>query len=125
MIVDPALDALLALDGQVIVIDTDGRYWVKFEVSRVAATPGRPHGLAYSLTLHGPDSGSSDDSRLVGFDNAHIVATGGPAGRRRAAWDHRHRLRRVRPYEYRDAAGLLADFWAAVDGVLAERGIVP
>jgi hypothetical protein len=26
--------------------------------------------------------------------------------------------------EYRDAASLLADFWAAVDAVLRERGVI-
>jgi hypothetical protein len=29
----------------------------------------------------------------------------------------------VRPYEYTDAATLLADFWAEVDAVLEERGV--
>lgn len=36
-----------------------------------------------------------------------------------------HRLRSIRPYEYRDAAMLLADFWATVDAVLRERGVIP
>ena len=39
--------------------------------------------------------------------------------------DHRHRLRSIRPYEYRDAATLLADFWETVDAVLRERGVIP
>jgi hypothetical protein len=30
----------------------------------------------------------------------------------------------VRPYDYRDAATLLADFWTAVDAVLTERGAI-
>lgn len=54
-------------------------------------------GTDYSLTLHGP---------------------GGEAQ------DHWHRLGTVRPYEYEDAATLLADFWAEVDEVLKERGVV-
>jgi hypothetical protein len=61
-----------------------------------------------------------DGERLVGLDNAHHVARqerGGPQ-------DHRHQLRSIRSYEYRDAATLLADFWA-VDGVLRERGVIP
>jgi hypothetical protein len=33
-------------------------------------------------------------------------------------------LRVVRPYEYQDAATLLADFWALVDAVLRERGVI-
>jgi len=31
----------------------------------------------------------------------------------------------VRPYEYKDAATLLADFWSAVDAILREKGIAP
>jgi hypothetical protein len=66
--------------------------------------------------LHGPKG-----ERLVGFDNAH------PVGRQKRGdpQDHWHRLQSTRPYEYRDAASLLEDFWKAVDGVLRERGVVP
>jgi hypothetical protein len=39
--------------------------------------------------------------------------------------DHRHRLRTIRAYEYRDAATLLADYWTTVDAVLRERGVIP
>ncbi|HJU16394.1 MAG TPA: DUF6516 family protein [Stellaceae bacterium] len=81
-----------------------------------AVSAEKPHGVDYSLTLHGPEG-----ERLVGFDNAHPVARqkhGGPQ-------DHRHRLRGIRPYEYRDAATLLADFWEIVDAVLRERGVLP
>lgn len=47
-----------------------------------------------------------------------------------AAWtrkrhDHKHRLRAVRPYDYHDAAMLLGDFWAEVDAVLKQRGVIP
>jgi len=58
---------------------------------------------------------------MVGFDNAHPVAR----QKRSGPQDHRHRLRRIRPYEYRDAATLLADFWEVVDAVLRERGMIP
>jgi hypothetical protein len=111
---DPSLDALLDLDGEVLVVDPDGGHWVRFVVTSVPASSEKPHGLDYSLTLHGPDG-----ERLVGFDNAHPVAKqelGEPQ-------DHRHRLRSIMAYEYRDAAGLLADFWNTVDSVLRERGI--
>ena len=64
---DPSLDTLLDLDGQVLVIDEAG-YWVKFVVNQVPATADKPHGLDYTLTMHGPDG-----ARLVGFDNAHQV----------------------------------------------------
>ena len=72
----------------------------------------KPHGIDYSLTLHGPDG-----ERLVGFDNAHVVAR----QKRGEPQDHRHRLRSIWTYEYRDAATLLADFWETVDTVLRER----
>lgn len=113
---DPSLDALLDLDGQVLVVDPEGGYWVRFTVTRVPVSAEKPHGLDYSLTLHGPDG-----ERLVGFDNAHPVGRRGRGGPQ----DHRHRMRSVRPYGYRDAATLLADFWAAVDAVLKERGVLP
>jgi hypothetical protein len=66
---DPTLDVLLDLDGQVLVVDPKGGHWVRFVVTRVPVSPSKPHGLDYSLTLHGPDG-----ERLVGFDNAHPVA---------------------------------------------------
>ena len=50
---DPSLDTLLDLDGQVLVID-EGGYWVKFVVHQVPATADKPHGLDYTLTMHGP-----------------------------------------------------------------------
>lgn len=110
---DPALDTLLDLDGLTFVVDPEGGHWVRFVVTRVEPTPEKPHGLDYSLTLHGRNG-----ERLVGFDNAHPVAKqecGNPQ-------DHRHRVHTVRPYVYSDAAQLLADFWAEVDRVLKERG---
>jgi Family of unknown function (DUF6516) len=116
---DRSLDTLLDLDGQVFVVDPDGKYWVKFSVKRVDPTPERPHGLSYSLTLH-----TESGERLVGFDNAHSVQpTAGPAGKSRKRHDHKHRLRTIRPYDYKDAATLLADFWAEVDAVLKQRGV--
>jgi Family of unknown function (DUF6516) len=113
---DPALDTLLELDGLTLVVDPERGYWVRFVVTQVPVTPEKPHGLDYSLTLHGPSG-----ERWVGFDNAHPVAR----QRGGAAQDHRHRLRRVRPYDYTDAATLLADFWTEVDAVLKERGALP
>lgn len=89
---------------------------MRFVVTRVPASPEKPHGLDYSLTLHGPNG-----ERLVGFDNAHPVTKqkrGGPQ-------DHRHRLRTISAYAYRDAAALLGDFWKTVDAVLRERGVIP
>jgi hypothetical protein len=111
---DPSLDTLLDLHGQVLVIDEAG-YWVRFVVNRVPVAAEKPHGLDYSLTLYGPDG-----TRLVGFDNAHQVGD-----RRRVEQDHRHRLRTVRTYDYRDAAALVADFWAEVEALMHERGVWP
>lgn len=117
---DRSLDTLLDLDGVVIVVDEAAGHWVRFRVGRVEPTPERLHGLDYSLTLHGEDG-----SRLVGFDNAHPVRRSrGPGGQMAETRDHRHRHRTVRPYDYLDAATLLADFWAEVDSVLRERGVL-
>src|SRR5256886_7290168 len=113
---DPSLDALLDLDGQVLVIDPATQHWVRIMVRRVPVSAAKPHGLDYSLTLHGPDG-----ARLLGFDNAHPVAP----QRRGEPQDHRHRLRAISGYEYQDAATLLADFWETVDAVLRERGVIP
>ena len=111
------LDTLLDLDGQVLVVAPDGGHWVRFVVTRVTASPDKPHGLDYSFTLHGPEG-----ERLVGFDNAHPVVG---RTKRGDPQDHRHRLKTIRPYEYQDAATLLADFWAEVDAVLKQRGVLP
>jgi hypothetical protein len=114
---DPSLDALLILDGEAFIADPEGRYWVRFIVKRVPPSPDRPHGLNYSLTLH-----RETGAHLVGFDNAHAApAKKGRA--RRVTKDPRHRLRTIRPYEYRDAATLLVDFWAEVEAVLKEKGV--
>lgn len=48
---DLSLDTLLDLDGQVLVMDPAGKYWVKFVVKRTEPSPERLHGLNYSLTI--------------------------------------------------------------------------
>lgn len=117
---DPGLDTLLDLHGETMFVDDQG-HWVKFIAVRTEVTPERPHGLSYSLTLHAPDG-----ARLVGFDNAYPVRERrGPGTRQRPGRDHRHRLRTLRPYEYKDAATLLEDFWKEVDRVLGEGGSIP
>jgi hypothetical protein len=116
---DPGLGILLDLDGVSFAIDAIGDYTVRFVIKRVPASPERRHGLSYSLTLH-----DKTGSRLVGFDNAH-AALARPGRGRIVAHDHRHRLKTIRPYAYHDAATLLADFWAEVDAVLRERGVLP
>ena len=116
---DTGLDTLLALDGVAMVVDPAGHHWVKFIFKQVEPSKQRPHGLSYSLTLHGPDG-----QRIAGFDNAHPVATGsGPARRTVVAHDHRHVGVATKPYDYQDAATLLDDFWAEVDAVLKQKGV--
>lgn len=115
---DPGLDTLVELNGQTFFLDEGGSYWVKFEVRRCQISPEHPHGLRYSLTLHGPNG-----ERLVGYDNAHAAPRSKPR-RRLQAHDHKHRLRTVKPYEYSDAASLLGDFWKDVDAVLKEKGVL-
>ncbi len=118
---DPGLDDLLALDGVVLVVDPVGNHWVKFVAKRVEPSEERPHGLNYSLTLHG-----ADGERLVGFDNAHAVASGGGRSRRMTpTHDHRHGQGAAKPYDYQDAATLLRDFWREVDAVLKHKGVIP
>lgn len=118
---DRGLADLLALDGVVLVVDPLGNHWVKFVAKRVDPSDERPHGLSYSLTLH-----AANGERLVGFDNAHAVSSGsGPSRRASATHDHRHRHGATKPYEYRDAATLMRDFWNEVDTVLKEKGVIP
>lgn len=117
---DDSLDSLLALDGVTFFVDEAGYHMVKFVVKRAPISAERPHGLSYSLTLHG-----GNGERLVGFDKAHPVrAQRGPAGRRKEAQDHRHRLKTIRPYDYQNAATLITDFWEQVDSVLREKGVL-
>ena len=78
---------------------------IRFRVFEVSASKARPHGLRYSFTLHG-----IDDSRLLGFDNAHDVPMS-------QTYDHRHRFRRTAelvPYDFQDADRLISDFFDAV-----------
>jgi hypothetical protein len=114
---DPGLERLLDFDG--FLAEIGGGYWVKIEVRSVPADEARPHGIAYSLTLHSPNG-----TRIIGIDNAHGVRpTHGPAGRSRARLDHLHRGGTVRPYDYRDANALLDDFWGEVSAILRKEGI--
>jgi hypothetical protein len=114
-----ALEFLLAFDGRIHHLEEG--YWIKFEIKRVEPTTERPHGLSYSFTLHAPDS-----TRLIGFDNAHGVATAGSRFKQRPrANDHWHRTEtdQGRPYTFRDAETLIDDFFDEVERVLGERGI--
>lgn len=117
--IEHGLDALLELNGVVMVVDPSGQHWVKFVVHRVPCSVERPHGLNYSLTLH-----AANGERLIGFDNAHsITEKRGALRTTKIEQDHKHGLHTIKPYEYSDAATLLADFWKEVDIVLKQRGI--
>ncbi len=116
---DLSLDTLLLLDGETFVVEEN--FWVKFEVKRVPALPEKPHGLDYSLTLH-----DGHGERLLGFDNAHPIREGaGPGARTRIEYDHKHKGKRVRFYDYKDAMSLLVDFWKEVESILTERSTAP
>ena len=113
------LEYLLGLDGN-IEVQNDAGYWVKMEVASVPATAERPHGIRYSLTLHAPDN-----TRLIGFDNAHGVKPVGShfkhAGKR-FPYDHRHRhpLDEGVLYEFDTVYQVVSDLYAEVDRVLKE-----
>ncbi len=114
---DKDVETLLELHGQ--IFDQGDGYWLKIEAWRVEPSPGVPHGIRYSLTLHEPYG-----KRILGFDNAH--ATKAPKKYKYAgrilAYDHKHRHASDQgvPYEYTDAHQLLLDFFDEVDRVLKE-----
>lgn len=116
---DPTIEWFLELDGTIHFVDERCKYRVKIEAKRTDATPERPHGLSYSLTLH-----DADNQRILGFDNAHPVrARKGPGGKRHRFHDHRHRYDRTRVYHFVDTATLITDFYEAVDRILDEPGV--
>ena len=99
------LEFLLAFNGR--VHRYAGGYWLKFEITKVAKSEEKPHGLDCSFTLHGPDN-----RRLIGFDNAHgVPRKGGQFKKRPQATDHWHRteMDAGRPYVFKDAESLIAD----------------
>lgn len=116
---DSGLEYLLGYDGRVHIFEEG--YWLKFEFKSVPKTKERPHGLDYSMTLHGPDG-----TRLLGYDNAHQVpAKGSRFKKPPEQFDHWHRTETDagRPYAYKDAQTLLEDFFGEVERILKERGI--
>ncbi len=116
---DPSITYFLELDGCVHFVDKHCRYRIEIKAKRTDATPERPYGLSYSLTLH-----DSKDQRILGFDNAHPVpANRGPSGRKHRFHDHRHRYDKTRIYRFVDTEKLITDFYRAVDQVLKEKGV--
>lgn len=110
------LETLLDLDGQILVQE-DG-FWIKIEARLVKETDQRPHGIKYSLTLHGRDG-----KRLLGYDNAHgLKQTGKTHQAQRVPYDHRHPFEKRQPvsYAFSSPEELLEDFFAEVDDILKE-----
>ena len=70
---DHTLEFLIGFNGRRHYFE-DGSF-LKFEIKKVRPMKSRPHGLAYSFSLHDPDG-----ERLLGFDNAHSVRA--PSGRK-------------------------------------------
>ncbi|MES2662971.1 MAG: DUF6516 family protein [Pseudomonadota bacterium] len=117
MQIDHTLDTLLEMHDTVYAMENG--YWMKFEAWRVEVTEMIPHGIRYSLTLH-----DKYGKRMIGYDNSHSVKPPKKytyAGQR-LTYDHKHShsLDKGVPYEFKDAAQLLADFFAEVDSVLKE-----
>jgi hypothetical protein len=87
---------------------------IRFRVVEVEVSATRPHGIKYAFTLH-----DVDDTRLLGFDNAHSVP-------RAQAYDHRHQFRRTLelvPYEFESADKLICDFFAAVEQACKQEDV--
>lgn len=106
------LENLLSLHDEIFPME--GGYWTKFEVWRVEPIEQVPHGIRYSLTLH-----DRNNTRLIGFDNAHAVKPGRKRfGARKTTWDHAHRMNRVESYEFESPEQLLEDFWNEVETLL-------
>jgi hypothetical protein len=109
---DQTLETLLALDGEVFLLENG--YWVKFFAKRLEPGPHVPFGIRYSLTLH-----DRNNIRILGFDNAHAVRRKGKKhGSRMVTWDHKHSTRRVAPYRFQSASKLIEDFWKAVNNIV-------
>ncbi len=116
---DYGLELLLGYDGKRHYFATG--HYLKFEVRQIETSTRTPHGLSYCLTLHAPEG-----RRLLGFDNAHLVShRGGRFVKRPTASDHWHRDDgdMGRPYVFKNASMLLADFFDAVEQRLNELGI--
>lgn len=109
---DHTLDTLLWLHGEIFPMDNG--YWTKFEVYRVAPNEHIPHRIRYSLTLH-----DKYNRRVLGYDNAHGIKPKRNRYRaRKVTWDHKHQDEKVMPYEYKNAAQLVEDFWNDVNRIL-------
>ena len=111
---DPCLEVLLDLNGMTYYYDSG--HWIKYEVRKVPPRPEIPHGIRYTLTLHGPDG-----RRLFGIDNAHrLVPLRKIFAARKVAWDHKHQRERVLPFDFESVDQLLDEFEQGIDSVLKD-----
>ncbi len=113
---DRTLDVLLVLDGQVLVVDPEGRSLVRFVVTRVPVSAVKPHGLDYSLNAAwtGWREAGRFRQRASGV-KAEAWRAAGPSPP--AADGQGLRIP--------GRSDLLADFSAAVDAVFCEKGVIP
>ena len=104
-------------------IGYDNGYWVTMRVTRVTPTEGRPHGLKYALTLH-----DQNDDRILGYHNSHpIDVATGPAKKssRPKRFDHIDRRgKQSVPYEFATPFKLVEDFFAHVERILKQEGVL-
>ena len=118
----PDHDLQHLLDLHMETIEVGHGYWVSIRAREVPPDEGRPHGISYALTLHGPRG-----RRLIGYDNAHAppVTSSGPSrrSRQKSTFDHVHKDKAVQPYEFNSAERLLIDFWTDVYAALAKEGV--
>lgn len=109
---DSGLANLLALHDT--EAHRDDGYWWKIEAWEVQPTKERPHGIRYNLTLH-----NKYNKRVFGMDNAHAVKPLKKKGfsAKRYDYDHIHKSASDKgtPYEFKDSATLLNDFFTGMD----------
>jgi len=112
---DVGLEVLLELHGTEYT--EENGYWYRIEAWQVPATPERPHGIRYNLTLH-----DHRNQRVLGYDNAHAIKRKGKGcySGKILRYDHKHvsTMDTGRPYEFESAEQLLKDFLADVTKIL-------
>ncbi|KUJ86536.1 MAG: hypothetical protein XD36_3033 [Halomonas sp. 54_146] len=109
--IDPGLEALLDLNGEVFPMDNG--FWTKFEAWKVVPSEQIPHGVRYSLTLH-----DKYNKRIIGYDNAHAIKPKrSNFAAKKKTWDHKHKMEKVEDYEFESAGKLMEDFWVDVEAI--------
>ncbi len=107
---DYTLEYLLGLNGE--FVDVGEGYWIGFNAYLINPVPQRPHGIKYSLTLHGPEG-----ERVLGYDNAHAAYE----HKKNDPFDHIHRRKRIKKYDYVNAEKLMEDFFQNVEHYLKNK----